>query len=231
LGTSLRIHDTQGRQLAEQMTGPDACLRHVSCGAVAAPSLARVVATFGRTLVNVTLLEFAPAHLPFWAEWIRVGKILDHMSRCLPTAYESGTRTPENTLWWVIVADDQPIGSVWIERKAGESRTGDLGIFIGDPGSRGVGIGKTAAILAERRATAIWGVELVRLRVRASNERAIRCYARIGYRETRSFEKELHDGSRTTVLEMEHHLQMPNQSTDPTLASGTPLAGPESRHP
>jgi hypothetical protein len=25
--------------------------------------------------------------------------------------------------------------------------------------------------------------------------------------------------------------KLPNQSTDPTLASGTPLAGPESRHP
>jgi hypothetical protein len=25
--------------------------------------------------------------------------------------------------------------------------------------------------------------------------------------------------------------EMPNQSTDPTLAAGTPLAGPESRHP
>lgn len=179
--------------------------------------------------MNVALFEFAPAHLSFWDEWIRVGKILDHMSRCLPTAHESGTRTPENTLWWVIVADGRPIGSVWIERSAEDSPMGDLGIFVGDPDLRGIGVGKTAVILAEQRAAAIWGVDLVRLRVRASNERAVRCYAKIGYRETRSFEKVLHNGFRTTVLEMEHQLKMPNQSTHPTPASGTPPAEQESR--
>ena len=181
--------------------------------------------------MRVSLLEFSSADQPLLQSWVSEGGIPRYMSRYAPRSYKDGTWSKMHALWWVIVADERPVGTVWVERDTNGARRGELGIFIGLSGSRGIGIGSKAVLLAEQFAADIWNVETVNLRVRATNERARRCYAKIGYHDTRTFQKVLQSGERIDVIEMEHRLKMPNQSTDPTLASVTPDAGHQARHP
>jgi ribosomal protein S18 acetylase RimI-like enzyme len=107
----------------------------------------------------------------------------------------------------MIVAEGREIGSIWMERRSNSETTCDLGILIFDPISRGRGFGAEAIRLAEQDASAGWGVDLVRLRVRDSNQRAISCYRRCGYRISTVTLKEI-DGNRIRILHMEHRLSI-----------------------
>ena len=107
----------------------------------------------------------------------------------------------------MIVADGSEIGTIWIERDSSLGTTGDLGILIFNPIFRGQGLGREAIHLAERDAAGSWAVDLVILRVRASNSRAISCYHRCGYEISTVAHKEI-DGVTVQVLQMEHRLSI-----------------------
>ncbi|MDB6077014.1 MAG: GCN5-related N-acetyltransferase, partial [Akkermansiaceae bacterium] len=108
--------------------------------------------------------------------------------------------------WWVIVAEGEDVGAVWMERSNEADITVDLGIFIALPEWRGRGLGRIAVRLAEQQVVEQWGIGYSRLRVRQANARAIACYRALGYRTVATGEK-VTGGGRVEVLEMVHDLR------------------------
>jgi len=93
---------------------------------------------------------------------------------------------------------------------------------------RGIGRQLMEATIARARET---GLEKLELTVYSSNEAAIALYLKFNFEEEgRKKRGRFVDSVYDDVILMALVLKEPNQSTDPTLASGTPLARPESRH-
>ena len=129
----------------------------------------------------------------------------DFMSRWSPNSLQVVGRPEDLCRWSMIVSSGRSVGTVWIERRSTSDQAADLGILIGDPQDRGSGHGSDAIRLAEREVIDAWGISLLRLRVRASNLAAIRCYERCGFASVNTTIK-VSGGEIIQVVHMEHNL-------------------------
>lgn len=83
------------------------------------------------------------------------------------------------------------------------SRTGDLGIFIGDPSLRKKGIGKAAIKLILNYAFKNLNLHKICLRVLSSNKGAIHCYQSLGFHtEGTQYEQFWTEGKYENVVHM-----------------------------
>ncbi len=87
--------------------------------------------------------------------------------------------------YFAIVAldGDEPIGNCGIDDISAVDRTGELVIMIGDKRFWDRGFGTDAVRLLLRFGFLTLGLNNIRLRVHAFNERAIRCYEKCGFRQ------------------------------------------------
>jgi len=159
--------------------------------------------------VNIALRNFTPTDLPQLEDWVLRGDLAHFMSRWTPRSFRNGQWDRQLAHWWIIVADDSDVGTLWIERTAVGDTVADLGILIGIPEMRGGGTGQSAIRLAETEVAAIWGITTMRLRVRQNNKRAIRCYTNAGYIISAVFEKIVAEGERIAAMEMTRQLIKP----------------------
>jgi ribosomal protein S18 acetylase RimI-like enzyme len=159
--------------------------------------------------VNIALRNFTPTDLPQLEDWVLRGDLAHFMSRWTPRSFQKGQWDRQLAHWWIIVADDSDVGTLWIERTAVGDTVADLGVLIGVPATRGIGIGRTAIRLAETEGNVAWGIETVRLGVRQNNERAIRCYTKAGYVVSKVFDKIVAGGERIAAMEMTRKLIKP----------------------
>ena len=90
--------------------------------------------------------------------------------------------------WYHIKADRKYIGAIWLEKNVGEDFA-VLGIFIADVLYRNKGIGKSAIEQIIKTDFQYMHTNKILLRVREENERAIRCYKSVGFKENRRFRK------------------------------------------
>ena len=90
--------------------------------------------------------------------------------------------------WYHIKVEDEYIGAIWLE-KALSDDFAVLGIFIADKEFRNKGIGTKAIEQIIKNDLTYMHTNKILLRVRAENERAIKCYSKIGFKETRRYEK------------------------------------------
>ena len=157
--------------------------------------------------MNVTLRIVTPDDIQFVERSIDASDAAGFMSRCFPRSYPKHTGADDFTRWHLIVIEEDLVGTIWMERESNANECCDLGILIFDPASRGCGSGVEAIKLAEHDAVAHWGIELIRLRVRSTNERAISCYRRCGYQVSATTIKAI-GGETISVLHMEHRLSM-----------------------
>lgn len=81
------------------------------------------------------------------------------------------------------LSSDEPLGSVYIRDIDRSHNKAEYGIFIGEPGARGRGLGTAAAKLMLRYCFEEEGLHRVYLRVLADNPQAIRSYGKAGFRE------------------------------------------------
>ena len=91
--------------------------------------------------------------------------------------------------WYHIKVENEYIGAMWLEK----SSTDDfavLGIFIADKDYRNKGIGAKAISKVIKNDLLHMHTSKIRLRVRAENERAIKCYNKAGFIETKRYEKD-----------------------------------------
>ncbi|RYD19381.1 MAG: N-acetyltransferase [Verrucomicrobiaceae bacterium] len=149
--------------------------------------------------MRVSLRPFLETDLPTLDTWAASGELASYMGRWMPRC---GIGPPDKVLWRVIVADGHDVGSIWLEKEDAPENVVTLGILIGDPSMRGKGIGRQAIRLALDEARDVWSPHQVRLRVRAANERAIRCYTALGFRQSEAFQRTLPGGESVDVLMM-----------------------------
>jgi RimJ/RimL family protein N-acetyltransferase len=131
-------------------------------------------------VTRISLRPVSPADLAVIDGW--AGAIGEEApSRSRPLATGADCHDPAAGLfWYVVVADAREVGTVWIERLAGQSES-RLGVFLGDPSDFGRGIGREALRLAVAEFHSAFPRDPISLHVRCSNERAIACYRAVGF--------------------------------------------------
>jgi len=91
--------------------------------------------------------------------------------------------------WYHIKTDDKYIGAIWLE-KAPSDDFAVLGLFIADEEFRNKGIGIKSIDKVIKKDLPYMHTNKILLRVRAENERAVKCYNKVGFTETRRYEKD-----------------------------------------
>lgn len=153
--------------------------------------------------MRISLRTITTDDLQLVEKAVDVGDASSFMSRWFPRSFASGCWSKHLTRWHIILADRDEVGTIWMERASESSTRCDLGILIFNSSFRGRGLGRQAIALAEQDAVASWGIDLVSLRVRQANQRAISCYSGCGYEITNTTSKVV-DGVETRVVHMDH---------------------------
>ena len=77
-------------------------------------------------------------------QWVGCIKASDYMSRFYPKAFKGKIKDIELYLWFIIVVDDDDVGTIWVEKDDLDAEEATLGIFIGIKEKQGQGIGRVA---------------------------------------------------------------------------------------
>jgi RimJ/RimL family protein N-acetyltransferase len=152
--------------------------------------------------------------LPVYQHWLNdfeMLKLVDrrfrpHSAEWITQWYERHASGGQDTLIFTIVANDdaRPVGNVALQDVDYRNRTAELGIYIGDPASRGQGYGTEAVRLILEFAFRVLGLQNVMLRVYEYNQAAIRVYEKAGFREFgRRHQSQFMDGRFWDVVLME----------------------------
>lgn len=124
--------------------------------------------------------------------------------------YQSRIHPLDNTevlRWYHIKTENKYIGAIWLEKNADEDFS-VLGIFITDELYRNKGIGKTAIKQIIKNDFQHMHTNKILLRVREENERAIKCYKSVGFKESRKYRKD-----NLNVIEMIYKEKLNNEQT------------------
>lgn len=99
------------------------------------------------------------------------------------------SETAEVLRWYHIKADEKYIGAIWLEKNTNEDFA-VLGIFIAGELYRNNGIGKAAIEQIIKTDLRYMHINKILLRVREENERAIKCYKSVGFKENKRYPKD-----------------------------------------
>lgn len=83
-------------------------------------------------------------------------------------------------LHWIVLQDEQPVGSVYLSNICLPDRSCSIGVYIGESESRGCGVARKAVSLALREAFMNKALEIVVADVLEVNEAAISLYQSLG---------------------------------------------------
>jgi GNAT superfamily N-acetyltransferase len=159
---------------------------------------------------EVQLRPVGTSDLAVIRAWGATRELDPFMSRFTPDLTASPDAVPM-IIWQMIVAGGEEVGTVWLERASADSADAVLGIFLARPDLRGHGLGRKAIAMAERVGRERWAIARVRLHVRATNKRALSCYAAAGFRVTNRGSK-LIAGQPVPTLEMIHEFDTSAQA-------------------
>ena len=154
----------------------------------------------------VSLRTFETWDLPILVQWVRAIESDHFMSRYRPRPDALGPGKTPAPLWFVIVVDGVPVGTLWFESGVAPEEA-VLGILLGDKSIFGRGIGRRAIELAVERLKSVVAVARITLNVRTTNALAISCYLRCGFKTIQTSEKKLADGSRVLYHTMTRELR------------------------
>ena len=111
-------------------------------------------------------------------------------SNFIPSSFVSFERS-NNLLWFIILDNDDEIGTIWFQKKDKDKMSYDLGIYLNRIELFGKGIGKMVIKSAIDNIILKKEIQEIFLNVRQENVRAIRCYESLGF-ET------IHEGEKIT---------------------------------
>jgi RimJ/RimL family protein N-acetyltransferase len=127
---------------------------------------------------------------PVWYE--RIGGT-ELFSNFIPSSFVS-FEDPNELRWFIIMYDNDEIGTIWFERKDPGKMIYDLGIYLNRIDLFGKRVGRMViksamdTILSERDLQELY------LDVRKENMRAVRCYESIGFKTVQVWEKTIESG-------------------------------------
>lgn len=102
--------------------------------------------------------------------------------------------------WFHIKMGIEYIGAIWLEQKT-EDDFAVLGIFIADNKFRNKGYGSQAIEKIKEVCLPYMSVDKILLHVRANNQRAVNCYIKCGFKESRRYVT----SNKIEVIEMIYH--------------------------
>jgi RimJ/RimL family protein N-acetyltransferase len=153
--------------------------------------------------MDVSLRQFKTEDLQIHEKWCVEINAQQYMSRFYPRAFKGkNAENPGLYEWYVIMADGEDIGTIWLERNGQQDNTVTLGILIGRQNKLGAGIGRKAIPLAIEQASKTLHFEAVQLNVRKANTRAIACYEYCGFKAVNQGIKDSQTGEEIEFLEM-----------------------------
>ncbi len=136
----------------------------------------------------VTLLDIDPAvHARRLFDWRQLPDVARHMYSQAPLVWERHVAwldrlpTDRSRRHWIVAADDQPVGSVYLTDIDLENARADFGMYIAVPGARLRGVGAAAESLVLDHAFDALGLQKVSCEVMACNEAPLRMHARMGF--------------------------------------------------
>ena len=124
---------------------------------------------------------------PLWYERIDGPELF---SNFIPTTFKT-FEDSSVMLWFIIMDDEDEIGTIWFEKKNPDKLEIDLGIYLNRTDLFGKGIGRTLIKYAIDTFLSKNDAEELYLDVRKENIRAIRCYEKSGF-------KAIQEGEKTT---------------------------------
>ena len=158
--------------------------------------------------MKISLRPFTKEDLPQYKRWREEVTASQYMSRFYPHSFaEDGTTCSDLYRWYVIQANGEQVGTVWLEKGDLKDEVATLGILIGEEDHLGTGIGGRAIPLAIESASEDLGFKAVHLRVRKQNQRAIACYENCGFYTLGEGCKVTEHGELIHFLEMQLHFQ------------------------
>lgn len=143
--------------------------------------------------MNIHFRDVTQSDLTKFPEWYgRIGgpKLF---SNFIPSTFVSIGESID-LLWFIILNDDNEIGTIWFEKKDPDMVAYDMGIYLNRTDLFGKGIGRTVIKLAIDSITSAKNVNEFYLDVRKENIRAIRCYESLGFRTVHLWEKHTESG-------------------------------------
>ena len=114
-------------------------------------------------------------------------------SNFIPSSFVSFERS-KDLLWFIILDNDDEIGTIWFEKKDTDKMSYDLGIYLNRIELFGKGIGKMVIKSAIDNIIRKKEIQKIYLNVRQDNVRAIRCYERLGFETIYEGEKKTGSG-------------------------------------
>ena len=142
---------------------------------------------------------------PAWYERIGGSELF---SNFIPSTFLSFEES-KDLLWFIILDDDDEIGTIWFERKDPSKASYDLGIYLNRSDLFGKGIGGTVINAAMDTLLSEKAEQELYLDVRKENMRAIRCYKKLGFEVFQEGEKVTPTGiikfQRMRLLKTEHY--------------------------
>ena len=157
--------------------------------------------------MNISLREFTTSDLQTYERWRNEIDASQYMSRFFP--HECNGSDIKNThlyAWYVIIADNVEVGTVWLEKGKGQDTVATMGILIGKKDKLGKGIGRETIPVAIKQARLMLDFDSVRCDVRKTNTRAITCYKNCGFRIISEGSKINQKGEKIETFEMVTHL-------------------------
>jgi RimJ/RimL family protein N-acetyltransferase len=142
-------------------------------------------------------------------QWARDIEAEQYQSRFYPKTFNGNEISGYDQLrcWYIILADSEEVGTVWLEKHAVEDEVAILGIMLGNKEKFGKGIGRAAIHLAITQARKKLSFRSVELNVRKANYRAIACYRSCGFELVRVGIKIDGDGNGMPYFTMKKDLK------------------------
>lgn len=92
----------------------------------------------------ITLRDVAASDWDRYSRWKNDTRLSEYLSRTCPKGCDALTYDPSKTGWFIISAEGQDIGAVWLEKGLEDPAAAILGIFILEDSHRGKGAGRPA---------------------------------------------------------------------------------------
>ncbi|MBO8140995.1 MAG: GNAT family N-acetyltransferase [Firmicutes bacterium] len=158
---------------------------------------------------NVALRPIIPDDYPLLVKWTLdpdVGRFLDgdyprSLADC-PAWHQKIRSDRHRQVFGIELLNGLLIGDIELDHIAWRSGDGELRVRIGEKAQWGKGYGSEAVTLLLAYAFGSLNLRRVYLRVFAANERAVRCYRRVGFRQEGFLVRRTGESDRREVILM-----------------------------
>ncbi|MCL5057928.1 MAG: GNAT family N-acetyltransferase [Actinobacteria bacterium] len=151
----------------------------------------------------IALTDYTPVDAALWEKW--TGNMDTNMfqTNVRPQNFSAAKGQSDEYYLKLIQHGSRKIGAVWVEKISQRTATAELGLLIGEPHLWGMGIGSRAISEMMKIAKKDLGLNFLWVSVRESNQRAVNCYQRGGFKIVRKVPVYKTDGSYQMWVHME----------------------------